>query len=87
MVFGRTYIESGVASCPLRIISGYRERSPTFQLYSQTALQHFVRYRSNNGQRWVLAPDGMSANDPTATLGPDPCRRPVVCDFSLAARS
>jgi hypothetical protein len=28
----------------------------------------FVRYWSNSGQRWILARDGLSAFDPTATL-------------------
>jgi hypothetical protein len=32
------------------------------------APQHFVRYWSNSGQRWILAGDGLSAYDPTATL-------------------
>jgi hypothetical protein len=27
-----------------------------------------VRFWSNNGQRWILARDGLSAYDPTATL-------------------
>jgi hypothetical protein len=27
-----------------------------------------VRYWSNSGQTWFLARDGLSANDPTATL-------------------
>jgi hypothetical protein len=32
------------------------------------ASQQFVRYWSNSGQSWILARDGLSANDPTATL-------------------
>src|ERR1019366_8893460 len=28
------------------------------------APQHFVRYWSNSGQRWISARDGLSANDP-----------------------
>jgi hypothetical protein len=28
------------------------------------APQHFVRYWSNSGQRWILARDGLSAFDP-----------------------
>jgi hypothetical protein len=28
----------------------------------------FVRYWGNSGQIWILARDGLSANDPTATL-------------------
>jgi hypothetical protein len=31
------------------------------------AAQHFVRYWSNSGQPWILARDGLSANDPSAT--------------------
>jgi hypothetical protein len=41
----------------------------------------------NSGQRWVLACDGLSANDPKRTSGQLSNRRSVVCKFSLAARS
>jgi hypothetical protein len=30
----------------------------------------FVAYWTNNGQRWILARDGLSAFDPKQTLGP-----------------
>jgi hypothetical protein len=32
------------------------------------ALQQFVRYWGHSGQKWILACNGLSANDPTATL-------------------
>jgi hypothetical protein len=32
------------------------------------ALQQFVRYWGHSGQKWILACNGLSANDPSATL-------------------
>jgi hypothetical protein len=45
-----------MASCPLRIISRHRGGSPTCPLSDKS------------GQSWILARDGLSAFDPTATL-------------------
>ena len=41
-----------------------------------------VRYWSNSGQRWILARDGLSANDPTATLAVH-CGNGFGAGFSL----
>jgi hypothetical protein len=36
-----------------------------WHIASFAALQHFVRYWSNSGQRWIFARDGLSAFDPS----------------------
>jgi hypothetical protein len=52
---------------------GCRNRGPLrnvcyWHLADNPAAPAFVRYWSNSRQRWILARDGLSANDPTATL-------------------
>jgi hypothetical protein len=38
-----------------------------WHLADNPAAPAFVRYWSNNGQKWILARDGLSANDPKRT--------------------
>jgi hypothetical protein len=40
----------------------------TLHITDNPAALAFVRYWGNSGQRWILAGDGLSAYDPTATL-------------------
>ena len=42
---------------------------------------------NNNGHLSGLARNGSVAHDPEGDIGPDQRLRPVVCHFSLAARS
>ena len=44
-----------------------RRASPVAGLVSLPAAGN-VRYWTNSGQRWILARDGLSANDPSATF-------------------
>src|ERR1019366_1853564 len=43
----------------LRLLQQYRH------ITDNPAALAFVRYWGNSGQRWILASDGLSANDPT----------------------
>jgi hypothetical protein len=51
-----------------RQVSGHVIDVCFWHLADNSAALAFVRYWSNSGQRWVLARDGLSAFDPTATL-------------------
>jgi hypothetical protein len=48
-------------------LSGLRVRGRYWHLADIPAAAANVRFWTNNGQKWILACDGLSANDPTAT--------------------
>src|ERR1039457_1245273 len=51
-----THVVSSFVGCPLMALNGHSNRAPVCPL------------SDNSGQTWILAWDGLSANDPTATL-------------------
>jgi hypothetical protein len=54
---------------------------PLLAIASLVALQYFGSYWGHSGQWWVLARDGLSAFDPTATLAVH-CGNGFDADFS-----